>query len=102
MESEEIFVMLLVAVLMGIVQNLTLKSYFASFVFVETPIFVQALTLDQCFDTVDIITVFVSAVENICTDESLTLWKIDSGGNCTSLGGIHIWLQNLTAYKSES
>jgi hypothetical protein len=37
----------------------------------------------------------VSAVENICIDESLTLWKIDSGGYCTSLGGIQIWLQNL-------
>jgi hypothetical protein len=37
----------------------------------------------------------VSAVENICIDESLTLWKIDLGENCTSLGGIQIWLQNL-------
>jgi hypothetical protein len=44
--SEEIFVILLVAVLMGIVQNLTLKSYFAGYVCVETLIFVQALTLD--------------------------------------------------------
>jgi hypothetical protein len=37
----------------------------------------------------------VSAVENICIDESLTLLKIGSGGNCTSLGDIQIWLQNL-------
>jgi hypothetical protein len=42
--SEEIFVILQVAVLMGIVQNLTHKSYFASYVFMETPVFVQALT----------------------------------------------------------
>lgn len=35
-----------VAVLMGILQNLTHKTYFASYVFVESPIFVQALILD--------------------------------------------------------
>lgn len=44
--SEEIFVILRVAVLMGILQNLTHNSYFASYVFVETAIFVQVLTLD--------------------------------------------------------
>jgi hypothetical protein len=42
--SEEIFMILCVAVLMGIVQDLTRKSYFATYVFVETPIFVQAWT----------------------------------------------------------
>jgi len=42
--SEEIFVILWVAVLMDIVQNLMHKSYFATYVSVETPIFVQALT----------------------------------------------------------
>jgi hypothetical protein len=34
-------------------------------------------------------------MENIYIDESPTLSKVDSGGNCTSLEGIQIWLPNL-------
>jgi hypothetical protein len=46
LKLKQILVTLQVAVLLGIVQNLTHKSYFASYVFVETLILVQALTLD--------------------------------------------------------
>ncbi|XP_046402046.1 piggyBac transposable element-derived protein 4-like [Ischnura elegans] len=103
---EEMYIMLGIFILMGIIQKPSVKSYFTKDPFLETPIFSQMMSLDRfqliskflhfvnndaegeftgpkkIFKVYPIVshlrskfqTLYVPD-ENICIDESLTLWK---------------------------
>lgn len=51
MTADDTYVMLGIMMLMGIVQKLTIKSYFISDLFIETPIFGQTVNQD-CFELI--------------------------------------------------